>query len=588
MSSSGTASTLLLRLEGMNFGRFIADTDDLSTRRGAGLALLGVAEQGKALAEAALVAIGHASATVELLNQGASIALLKIDGVPETECARLQETLEARLRDQTIPPPIDAAEATDPLPAVKVGTFAVHALPVAAEGPSLALEMLVAKSRFHQMAASSIVPRPPKQIGLAHKVEAEEFICELDRISPADAKRVYKGSEHSVSPEAWQRRLHGFNRKHLFVQQRLKEGFSGTVPVLPMMANDLKAIADNGGPSDGKIALIYADGNSFNKFSRQWVHGGTPSAADVYRRLQDNDAFMRGRFAEFLARLVFGAMAKGDAGGMVRDADADEAAARSTMDPAFTNGFNPARTLKLEILRWGGDEICLAVPASCGLAVANLLFRVSRGIEAWNLGTSLPTLPQSGPWAFKNEGLGTDVSEPMHYKIGLVLCHDTAGISRIEKHGGSLAENIKKLRGTDTDGRLAYEVLESFDFIAPERDAHRRENSGILADAAKLLLPWRAMASLEAAVRTLAKTKFPRRRLMRIAQMSHHNSTKVDVLAEIGAAAAEGKDATDAVAALAKELRGAPAAPDDWLIAAWLHCEALKDYVPENPLFVFP
>ena len=155
-----------------------------------------------------------------------------------------------------------------------------------AEGPSLALEMLVAKSRFRQMAASSIVPRPPTQIGLAHRVEADEFICELDRISPATAKRRYKGASHQVSPEAWQRRLHGFSQKHLFVQQRLKEGSSGTMPVLPMMANDLKAIADSGGPSDGKIALIYADGNSFSKFSRQWVHGGNPAAADVYRRLQ--------------------------------------------------------------------------------------------------------------------------------------------------------------------------------------------------------------------------------------------------------------------------------------------------------------
>ena len=50
---------------------------------------------------------------------------------------------------------------------------------------------------------------------------------------------------------------------------------------------------------------------------------------------------MRGRFAEFLARLVFGSMAMGDHGGMVRDADDEEKDARSTLDPRFTGGFNP-------------------------------------------------------------------------------------------------------------------------------------------------------------------------------------------------------------------------------------------------------
>lgn len=488
-------ASLYVRLEGVNLANFVEDVHDLSTIRGGSFLLLEAVE--KVRERFQLTAI----------STGASSGLFAVPG--GGDAATLRQEIEEFLHEDK-----DLRHAT----------FVVD---VCRDEFPAAREALLAMNRWRQFQQPTVaVPSTP-----FHPVRNE---CAFDHVRPAVATIPVKKDDQPrpASASVKARRDFGRNRKTSFYAQELRkleepaagallERVTGTQFVM-----DIEALAadEDRGSLEGKIAVVYFDGNRFG--SIQKTCAGEAELALFDRTLKTDRQ-------RALAVLLQDAFDRPD-GWWTADGE-----------------------LRLETLLWGGDELIWVVPAWKGWEVVSLFY-----------GASLS-------WSFQER--------PLTHAGGIVFCHSSAPIHRMNKIAKDLANSCKAViaRSEPPDthaGRdlFAYQVLESFDEIGPDFDGFRAaRHPG--ADAADLVLRAQGMGMVavhfDAVRRALPRSKL--HEVLFALRDGRDASALIDsIVAEMG------DDARAALHELFRFFRKGAAEGDPWTAyaPAWLHIAELWDY----------
>ena len=353
-----------IRIEGMNIGAVMDDTDDISVQRGASLLLRHAV---KAISE-------EFNEDVEAVSIGASVGLYRVkDGNnPNDLMDRVTGWLNKHSGYRHLTFAVDITEESD---------FRIAA------------ETLVAANRRRQL----------RQLSLALPGGGDgDEVCEFDQLRPADGKGVLKRRNH-VSESVRDRFEFGRKSRQEFYEDEL-----ATDPGMDF-SEDLETLAKGSGYCnlDGKIALIYFDGNHFGSIQRAC------QGPDALKRWDDDIQEKRRKYLSALIEMV-----------------------RS--DEAFHNTSKGGKVQsRLQVLMWGGDELMLVVPAWRGLDVVQHFYACSRD------------------WEFDGQALT--------HAGGVVFCSHKAPLMRIRPLAKDLAEVVK---GKGGGNRFEYLVLESIDYPA--------------------------------------------------------------------------------------------------------------------------
>ncbi|NBO93136.1 MAG: hypothetical protein EBV06_12630 [Planctomycetia bacterium] len=308
-----------LRVEAVNLGNTILDTDNISTRRGGGLMLL----NSVALLQKNLP-VSHGNRLIPIAT-GASIGLFQFTATDNVDAENLRKTVESQLRDNKGDIPLHHA------------TFVVDVVPVDSS-PDQAHQLAIAANRWRQMQSMSL--------SLSDLFNTKALgPCFYDRSRPGTHLNVkLPGNKtENLSDSVYLRRKYGRTARQEFYHEEIPE-----FPKDVHFTDDLGELSDatnlnrEQAPTDtrGKLALIYLDGNQFGSHGRdKWK---THSAVENFRNWSKA---LRRHHRELLKNLL----------------------ARAQVDPAWQTGNN--RLIRLETLLWGGDEIIWVVPAWKGWEV---------------------------------------------------------------------------------------------------------------------------------------------------------------------------------------------------------------------------
>lgn len=377
-----------LRVEGVNLNNFISDTMDISTIRGGGLLLLD-----------AINKINKDFEQLEAISTGASSGLFSFEATDFENAKTLKQQVVNFLNTDS---------------KLKHATFVIETLPF---GNSFNedKEKLLALNRWQQMQSPTlIVPDNNQQ-------NTEYPLCSIDHIRPTAANRaVNRGDDQLiVSESVFQRREYGREQKQDFY--RRQTGLQN----LPSFVSDFTELTDDKkrGNLNGKMAIIYLDGNRFGKIQQEICQDDQDG---TMLSLFDDD--IKGKRKNFLTQFL----------------------TDTIRQPAWTY----ENKHRLEILLWGGDEILLVVPAWLGWWSLNYFFQTSQN------------------WSFEGSNLT--------HAAGLVFCHHNAPIHRITDLAKDLGE-LAKEKSRDAS-YVAYQVLESFDYAGEDLESFRDKlcgNSGL-------------------------------------------------------------------------------------------------------------
>lgn len=396
-----------LRVSGTNFGAFLADTQDLSTIRG-----------GSLLLREAIDEVSQLDGGLEAVTTGASEGLFRFEAASDGEAERRRRDVVDGLRRR--------------LPGLCHATLAVDVTPDSGDF-GRDKETCLALNRWRQMQSPSVaVPSPAGDDALP---------CTVDGLRPASPEKTRRGER--VSASVYARRRHGLRRKQDFYHRE------AGLEVTEEFSRDLERLASHAGRGslDGKMAVLYIDGNAFGEIQRRHV-----------KTRQDQRAFdhhLQTTRRAVLRHLV------------------EEARGLAALREEGGTG-----AIRLETLLWGGDEVAWVVP---GWAAA------------WAVGCFFG---RARDFAFSGETL--------YHAAGLVLCHHNAPIHRMR----ALAEGLADLAKAEDRQRnlLAYEVLESFDDVGDDVDAYRRSRCPAGVEPASLLLAPEALGEAVAAYGALRRS----------------------------------------------------------------------------------
>jgi hypothetical protein len=428
-----------LRIEGVNLDNFVYDTQDLSTIRGSGLAVLNAVNR--------LDGEEITGLTLHKISSGASAGLFEFEGDVIDEMGFCEEV-------RTV--------LTNKIEAVRYATFAIDILPAVDEDFKLVREKTLAKNRWSQMQSPRIsIPA----FGTDTSDGFKRVSCEVNSLRRVNQKRTFKSGKKEVSDSVATRREYGSKEKQNFVKNelkdffevsRIKHKFAWDFDSLTFAKRDGVNTLDKGNLHH-KMAVIYLDGNNFGKKQKDL------EIPELQQFDQNKTDFQR----QWLAALV-NKVVDGKDWQICQKKDSGE-----------------TETLyRLEILLWGGDEICIVVPAWKGWEVVEQFYH-------------------QATW-----------SDDITHSLGMVFCHHNAPIRRIINLTEELAGLAKrKSRGSNL---FCYEILKSFDHIGGDLDDHRNKRSAYGENAEGLILD-AAMFSkgITGAVREL-KQAMPRRKLNQI------------------------------------------------------------------------
>lgn len=326
-------SAYYLRVEAVNLAHTVYDTEDLSTVRGGGLALLRAVEW-----------VGERFG-LEPVTLGASAGIFELPAADAEDAERRRREVERFLAEHR-----QEYEGAEGEPgALDLGrlTFVADVTP-ASDDFALDRRRLLARNRFRQMQSPSlVVPIEAAPEGAGP--------CEADRLRPVaegcygKPRRGTGRGSHRVSRSVWDRREFGRAQKQAFYQDETGERFPGG------FSEDFEGLSGDPGAEPapdgallaGKMAVLYFDGNGFGALQDRLC-----TTARLQRGFDDTLRRLR---RELLRELL--------------------AAAGS--DPAFLEEAEegePAR-LRFETLLWGGDELLWVVPAARGLWTLNFFYR---------------------------------------------------------------------------------------------------------------------------------------------------------------------------------------------------------------------
>lgn len=427
--------SILLRVEGVNFGGFIYDTRKLPIIRGASLLIL---EAPRAVQLHLQQKVGACDA----ISLGASAGFFEVQPkLPSTTAEEVRD--EAEKFFATTEPYCHA-------------TFVAAAISWNGKDFPIVREKLVSLVRLRQMKACSVtVPAPGARA---------EVACSFDGVRPALHSRTLPGAaEPSFISAATQARWKegGSEKRKAFYQR-----YAG-IPDPPEFTEDFEDLAESGpGNLNGKMAVIYADGNRFSSLMRN--HSRTGGA------MQKHDEAMRDPRTGLLKAVV--QAARTDPGWKLKAADGLE-------------------RVRLETLLWGGDDMLWVVPAWRGWRLLELLIASTAN---WNL-----------------------AGDPLTHAIGIVFCAAKAPIHRI-KH---LAEDLcgaakdEAKRAAPIRNALAYAVLESVDHTGANLEDYWAKRYGAGRTPAELTLNPVNLSKLRTHRERLDAVDISRKKLHEVAQL---------------------------------------------------------------------
>lgn len=405
---------------GVNMAATIDDTQDLSTIRGSGLALLGMPDQIDALLNdptADLPGITPNQTTKVFV--GASEGLWRVTVSDPDAATKLAENLTAKLLETDSPSPTPLALA---LRHMRVLISARPAEDPGDEGG----ERAIAAARFAQFRRAT-VPIPP---------HASKTHCALDRVRPATHQVKRGDTTLDVSPAAKVRRDYGRHQKHAFYT-------SQGVPLW----NTVRKVTDTFNemvedpPEDtreavkGKLALLYADGNGFGDIRQALaVTLGPETALTTFSEdlLDKRKALLNSVLSWF------------------QDQErAPNGARRALWYPKGHSVENTDCRLRFETLLWGGDEMIWVMPAWAGWDVLAHLFAETRN------------------WTLKGHRLT--------HAAGLVFFQAKTPIRIVKALAHDLVDSAKQVAKVDDMRRNVCQVLpiESHDIPAGFLDRYR-------------------------------------------------------------------------------------------------------------------
>lgn len=389
-----------LRIEGVNLGACIYDTNQLSVVRGASLLLR----------QAARDSAEQIAQSGQAVSTGASIGEYRLATKDPEEARRIADEVALGLSRG------NHAHLT----------FAVALEPTRQDLPAaMVRERALARIRFEQLRMPALVPPP-------HNTDMQIGACGWEGRRPADSNRPVKRPEDDeptwLSCSVRDRYDYGRNQKHLFYCEE-----TGIEADAQGYTNELGEIARlrRARNLDGKIAVIYADGNRFSKIR--------DLSCPEFKELAQFDETIQGNRKAFLRDLV---ERLGPGGNLASDQ-------------------GPRR---IETLLWGGDEFTLVVPAWRGFDVLQLFFAAS------------------AHWRFPETG--RDFQRLTH-AAGIVFCRAKTPIQRTAALARALADRVKARLKSATSGNdeaafraslqnaWDYAVLESVDFpTEPDLDRY--------------------------------------------------------------------------------------------------------------------
>lgn len=408
-------NTYHLRLEAVNLDAFIHDTNLLSAIRGGGLLLLRATDRVRARFP-----------DLKPITTGASTGVFEVSAADDRAAAKMRDDVDDFLR-------------TDER--LRHATFVVDVVRAGDYGTSR--EALRALNRWRQWRRPTVaLPSTPT---------AGHGVCRVDGVRPASAEKVRKGTDEplAASKSVYLRWEHGKREKQAFYKEE--------TGVDARFTNDFDELANDGrrGNLDGKMAVIYADGNAFGQIQRR--HCTTTA------KQREFDGYVKDKRRAWLRAFLERAQVQG-------------------------SGFHRGDELRIETLLWGGDEMLLVVPAWRGWWTLAFFFE------------------QSADWQIFDQRLT--------HAAGLVFCHHNAPIRRVRALAKKLADLVKDQAGRD-ESRCTYQVLESFDHVGRDPDEFRRSR---WPRTNELILAGRDMPAVRDHVKPLASEEFPRSKLHAIAK----------------------------------------------------------------------
>jgi hypothetical protein len=429
--------TKLLRIEGVNLSNSIDDTEDLSTRRGGSLMLLNAIKDIQT----------ELKSDLKPISTGASAGLFKI--ISDKNSDEIKSKIKIILENKEKP--------------YRFGTFVLSEEEMNGEFQP-AERSAIAQNRWQQMQSLSFSSE-----GLRPANE----VCNRDEVRPAsEPDYAYDGKKIKLSQSVKVRRFYGRNAKSAFyakfLDKDMKAKFADDFETISKGLNDLALPEDEKikpDTLDGKIAVFYADGNSFGKIANGCMDDG---------QLHEWDKHIRGKRENLLKELL--KKINGNARWLNKE------------------------VLRFETLLWGGDELMFVVPGWCGMELAKFF------------------IEQTKNWEFKHkEKDGKDITTKLTHACGLVFCHHQAPISRISALAKDLAEQGKianRIAKLDVNS-LNWIVLESFDQAGGDLDEYLKEKF-------KGPMPWKNLALSPDAVSAMSekmpelKVKLPRSAIVKI------------------------------------------------------------------------
>lgn len=332
--------------------------------------------------------------------------------------------------------------------------------------------------------------------------------CHVDRVRPAvTGLRLPKDREHDVSRSVSDRHAFGRGARQRFYRLELGREVNAD------FTQDFRELAARDGLSKGqaptnsldKLAVLYLDGNKFGQKQRDALKAGLKG----YQEWSDA---LRNHHKALLGELI----------------------SHATGDPAWQTAEGK---LRLETLLWGGDEILWVVPAWKGWELAEWFFRQTHEVQ----------------------------KEKLTYAGGLVFCHANAPIKNVVSLAKRLGDMAKGVGGH----QLAYEVLESFDDISGDFDAHRRKWLPTGFQTQKLVLNPHHLTTLRTPLcQVAAGDDFPTRQLYRLVHAWRAGDTA-------GVTAAQKRLHACEVGQHLREIE------KTFGETAWLHLLNMLPYVPE-------
>lgn len=469
-----------LRVEGVNLGNFVKDTNDLSTTRGGGLLLLEAME-----------------IIEQLINKSSVLSVQKIKSDLEEQLKQIEAIQNPTQSDKN-----KRDKIKKKLKKIKTSANKSPYIPAITKGASWGLFELEVSEEEACKIQSDVIDYFNKDIRYRHATfvvnihknngdsnyqtdrdslqtlnrwqqmqspslaisKEGKTSCAIDKVRPANTSRYLKNKEYDfVSNSINRRRKYGIVKKRIFYKEIIQKTADNNYPAIDELikakyTQDLEELSQSNkrGILSEKIAFIYIDGNRFGEIQRN------SKLAIEQEQFDKNTREGRERLLRDILLQIYD-------------------------KPDWLTDKGKVR---LETLLWGGDEIIWVVPAWQGW---------------WMVGEFYNLAKQH----IKHH------DKPLFHACGLVFCHHNAPIHRVDSLARNLADQYAK---TDKKKNLvAYQVLESFDHAGMQVESYRKNRIGKLGKMEHLTIDAENMANIQESIVQLKNDKeFAKRKIYQI------------------------------------------------------------------------